>query len=383
MRIGFDLTGLWRPATGVYVYAIELAHHLLSLDNDHEYTLFFTGDVHPEFDSLRPRFRPILVPFRDEILSKQLAMGVLCNSLDLDLIHFPTFPPPLTCLRPTVWTIHDATPWVHPETMSLKGRLYFGRLGSWTARMSRAIITVSNESKRNIVQSLRISERKVRVIYEGVSNGFRRVEDASTLRSIRQKYGLPEQFLLTVGTIEPRKNLPFLIKIFDRLRETLPRLGLVVVGRRGWRTGPVDKLLAEMGNGLLVTGFIPRSDLVGLYSLASAFVLPSIYEGFGFPPLEAMACGCPVVVSNRGSLPEVVGDAGLLLALDNADLWVDALRSVLSNESVARALVAKGLSRVKRFRWESAANDTLDVYNRAAAHPNLFSQNRQAQYPSV
>jgi len=369
MRIGFDLTGLWRPTTGVYVYAIELARHLLRFNCDNEYTLFFTGEVHPEFSGLHKKFRAVLVPFRDEIVSKQLAMAVLCNRLELDLIHFPTFPPPLLCLRPTVWTIHDATPWVHPETMSLKGKLYFGRLGPWTARISRTIITVSNESKRNIVQSLHISEQKVRVIYEGISKGFKRVEDASTLHSIRQKYSLPARFLLTVGTLEPRKNLPFLIEVFGRLRETSPGLGLVVVGRKGWKTEGIDRLLAEAGNGVVVTGFVPRSDLVGLYSLASAFVLASIYEGFGFPPLEAMACGCPVVVSNRGSLPEVVGGAGLLLELDNIDLWVESLRSLLSAPSMARALVGRGLSHVKKFSWESAASETLDLYGRVAAEP--------------
>jgi glycosyltransferase involved in cell wall biosynthesis len=366
MRIGFDLTGLYRPATGVYVYAIPLARHLLSLNRDHEYTLFFTGEIHPEFKCLDKKFKAVLVPFRDEIVSKQLAMGVLCNRLGLDLIHFPTFPPPLTCFRPIVWTIHDATPWLHPKTMSLKGKLYFGSLGSWMARMSRAIITVSNESKRNIVQSLRISEQKVRVIYPGVREVFRKVEDASVLQSIRQRYGLPDQFLLTVGTLEPRKNLPFLIKVFHRLRETSPGLGLVVVGRKGWKTEGIDRVLAETGSGVLMTGFVPLSDLVGLYSLASAFVLASIYEGFGSPPMEAMACGCPVVVSNRGSLPEVVGDAGLLLDIDNVDLWVESLRSLLCNPSVAQALVGKGMSHVKKFCWESAANDTLDVYSRVA-----------------
>jgi glycosyltransferase involved in cell wall biosynthesis len=376
MRIGFDLTGLWRPATGVYVYAIELARNLLNINCEHEYTFFFTREVHPEFDGLDKKFKAVLVPFRDEIVSKQLAMGVLCNTLDLDLIHFPTFPPPLTCFRPTVWTIHDATPWIHPKTMSLKGKLYFGSLGSLTARMSRAIITVSNESKRNIVQSLHISEQKVRVIYEGVSKVFRRVEDASVLKSIRQRYGLPDQFLLTVGTLEPRKNLPFLIKVFFRLREILPRLGLVVVGRKGWKTGSIDKLLAETGNDVVVTGFVPRSDLVGLYSLASAFVQASVYEGFGFPPLEAMACGCPVVVSNRGSLPEVAGGAGLLLELDNVDLWVKSLHSLLGNPSVAQALVGKGLLHAKKFCWRSAAKDTLDLYSRVAARDDLFAHDR-------
>jgi len=363
LRIGIDLTGLWRPSTGVFVYAIELARHLLSLDDHNSYTLFFTGQVHTAFGELEGKFRTIVVPVREEVISKQLVMAALCNTLPLDLIHFPAFPPPLACFRPFIWTLHDATAWLYPETMNWKGRLYFRNLGERSARRSKAIITGSDKAKRDIVEAVRVPESKVKVISEGVDGVFSRVDSRDFLNAVRQRYGLPERFLLMVGTLEPRKNLPFLIEAYRRFCEaTQLRIGLVIAGRKGWKLDALDRCLAEAGTSVIVTGFVPREDLIGLYNLAEAFVLPSIYEGFGFPPLEAMACGCPVIVSNRGSLPEIVGDAALLIDLEDVDSLVGALRSVLCNPRLRVALVEKGLARVKGFSWRSAAIKTLDLY---------------------
>jgi glycosyltransferase involved in cell wall biosynthesis len=373
--IGIDLTGLWRPATGIYVYALELAQQLLAFHRDHNFTLFFTQHVPPEFREFEGRFKAVMIPVRNEVLSKQFVMGAWSNRLGLDLIHFPTFPPALACFRPTIWTIHDATAWLYPETMSWKGRSYFGRLGALAARSSKAIITVSNESKRNIVEALRVPEDKVKVIYEGINPVFKRVEDAAELQALRRRYQLPERFLLSVGTLEPRKNLPFLIKVFKVLRDSYAaqpgrpesQLGLVVVGRRGWKSQEIDEALGNAGSGVILTGFVPREDLVGLYSSASALVLTSLYEGFGFPPLEATACGCPVVVSNRGSLSEVVGTTGRLLELGDIRAWVETLRMILDNPAASQPLIEKGRERMRRFSWKTAAAETLELYSQVAS----------------
>lgn len=369
LRIGLDLTGLWRPATGVFVYAIELARNLLSLDDRNQYTLFFSNEIHAEFRELDGRFKAIIIPVREEILSKQFIMALLCNALKLDVIHFPSFPPPLLCFRRFIWTLHDATAWLYPETQNWKARFYFRDLGARTAGSSRALVTVSNESKRNLVKALRVPEDKVKVIYEGIDTGvFRRVRDQALLSSVRARYGLPERFLLTVATLEPKKNLPFLVQGHRRLRKTnQPGIGLVIVGRKGWKTQAIDRSLSESEGGVIVTGFVPREDLVALYSLAEVFVLPSLYEGFGFPPLEAMACGCPVIVSNRGALPETVGKAAVLIDPEDLDSFVEAVRSVLTNPQYQRALVEKGLARVKEFSWRTAASKTLDLYKEVAA----------------
>lgn len=367
LRIAIDLTGLWRPPTGTFVYALELARQLLSFDDHNSYTFFFTEEVHENFRELTGKFRSVVIPVREEVISKQLVMAAVCNMLHLDIIHFPGFPAPLACFRPFIWTLHDATSWLYPETQNWKGRLYFGHLGALTARSSKAIITVSNESKRNITEALRVPESKVKVIYEGVGDAFRRIDDQALLSSIRARYSLPERFLLTVGTLEPRKNLPFLIRAHQRFCETTgTNIGLVIVGRKGWKPQAIDQSLAGAGSDVVVTGFVPREDLVGLYNLADVFVLPSLYEGFGFPPLEAMACGCPVIVSDRGSLPEIVGDAALLIDPMDTDSLVGALRSVLEDPSLARRLTEKGRTRVKEFSWKTTASKTLDLYREVA-----------------
>jgi glycosyltransferase involved in cell wall biosynthesis len=363
LRIGLDLTGVWRPSTGIFVYAKELARELLLLDNENRYTLFFGGEIHPEFRELEWRFQAVVIPLREEVISKQLFMAAFCNTHELDLIHFPAFPPPVACFRPFVWTLHDATPWLYPDTMDLKGRLYFRWVGAWAARRSRSIITVSYKAKRDIMSALRIAESKVRVVYEGVDDAFRELGDQALMNSVRARYGLPEHFILTVGTLEPRKNLPALIQAYHRMRRANgTKLGLVIAGRTGWKSGHCEHAVGYGAEQIVLTGFVPLRDLVALYNLAEVFVLPSLYEGFGFPPLEAMACGCPVIVSNRGSLPEVVGDAAVVIDPESEDSIVAAIRAVESNQSLRASLVRRGLERVKSFSWKTAAATTLELY---------------------
>lgn len=362
----------------MFVYAIELARNLLSLDDHNEYTLFFSDEVHPAFQGLGAKFKAVVIPIREEVLSKQLVMGILCNALHLDVIHFPSFPPPLLCFRPYIWTLHDAGAWLYPETKNWKGRLYFRDLGGRAASYSRVIVTVSNESKRDIVAALRVPEDKVKVIYEGIDTSvFRRVCNNTLLNSVRTRYELPERFLLTVSTLEPKKNIPFLVRAYQKLCETFQtKVGLVIVGRKGWKTQAIDRCLSESGPGVVVTGFVPPEDLVALYNLAEVFVLASLHEGFGFPPLEAMACGCPAVVSNRGSLPETVGNAALLIDPEDLDSLVHALRSVLTDSQLRGALVQKGLVRVKEFSWKTTASKTLDLYREVVGNEGREQQSR-------
>lgn len=367
MRIGIDLTGIWRQGTGIFVYAKELARELLLLDKENKYTLFFGREIHPEFRDLVGQFRPVVVPIHEEFLSKQVLMAGLCNTIGLDLIHFPAFPPPVACFRSFIWTLHDATPWRYPDTMDLKGRLYFRWVGARAVKASKLIITVSNEARKDITTSLRIAEGKVRVIYEGIDHVFRREKDDVLLNSVRRRYGLPERFILAVGTLEPRKNLRTLIRAYREMAEVNGnKLGLVLAGRLGWKPADLEDYLYGEDKRITVTGFVPQCDLVALYSLAEVFVLPSLYEGFGFPPLEAMACGCPVIVSNRGSLPEVVGDAAILIDPENVESMVHAIRAVESNVSLRADLVRRGLDRVKLFSWKTAAAKTLEIYREAA-----------------
>jgi glycosyltransferase involved in cell wall biosynthesis len=205
------------------------------------------------------------------------------------------------------------------------------------------------------------------VIHGGPDGEFQRLDDHELLAAVRARHRLPERFILTVATLEPRKNLPFLIEAYRRFRRlTGTKLGLVIVGRAGWKLESLQPALRESGQEIVLTGFVPQRDLVALYNLAEVFVLPSLYEGFGLPPLEAMACGCPVIVSNRGSLPEVVADAGLLIDPENPDSLVRAIGRVEANQSLRDELARRGLKRAKQFSWKTSAVKTEEVYQQAA-----------------
>ncbi len=375
LRIGIDLTGIWRPATGIFVYAIELTRELVCADDQNAYTLFFAGEIHPEFQEIRERFRPVVVPIRGELLGKQLLMSAACGKADLDLLHFPAFPPCVACRHPYVWTLHDATPWLRPETMDWKGRLYFRHWGRIAATRSRAIITVSNQSREDIVRFMPELAPRISVIHSGLDSKFSKVDDVETRDRLRNRYHLPEHFILTVATLEPRKNVPFLLEGYARLCQSLEKPpGLVIAGRSGWNMDNVNKHLASAGADIVVTGFVPKDDLVGLYNLADVFVLPSLYEGFGFPPLEAMACGCPVVLSNRGALPEIAGDAALFIDPECMDSFVSAVRLVLMDPELRTSLVQRGFKRAGHFSWNEAAKGTVQLYRKALNVTDSISQ---------
>jgi glycosyltransferase involved in cell wall biosynthesis len=368
LRIGIDLTGLWREATGIFVAASNLAHELIRCDNDNQYTLFFSGNVHDDFCELPSNARTITLPTQEEVISKQIFLGALCNTLRLDVIHFPALPPALSCYRPFIWTLHDATPWLFPETMDLKGRLYFKWIGGLGARRSRLLVTDSEDAKLKISQALHIPDHKIRVIQPGIDVTFKKLADPDVLQAVRVRYRLPERFILVVATREPRKNLSTLVQAYRRMRSIgRTRLGLVIVGRVGWKSQDLESNLGKQDS-IVLTGFVPQPDLVALYSLAHVFVLPSLYEGFGFPPLEAMACECPVIVSNRGSLPEVVGNAAVLVNPESPDSIIAAIQAVEDSQSLRADLVRRGVERVKTFSWAKAAAMTMGLYHEVAAH---------------
>ncbi len=369
LRIGIDLTGLWREATGIFVAASKLTLELMRVDSENSYTLFFAGEVHSDFGELPSNARSVVIPIREEFFGKQLFIGALCNALRLDVIHFPAFPPSLSCFRPFIWTLHDATPWLYPDTMDLKGRLYFRWIGGCAARLSRLVVTDSEVAKQNIVEALQLPEHKVRVVHLGVDATFKKLDDLDMLNSVRARYRLPERFILVVGTREPRKNLPALVQAYRRMRRANEtKLGLVIAGRSGWKSESLEQELGDGAEQIVLTGFVPQGDLVVLYNLAEIFVLPSLYEGFGFPPLEAMACGCPVIVSNRGSLPEVVGDAAVLIDPESEDSIVTAIRAVENNQSLRADLAKRGVERVKSFSWKTSAVKTLELYREVGAY---------------
>ncbi|MFN3705639.1 MAG: glycosyltransferase family 4 protein [Thermoflexales bacterium] len=265
----------------------------------------------------------------------------------------------------TVFTLHDVIFRVYPQHHLPMNRIYLTLAMPLFLRRADAVICVSEHTRRDALSYYRLPPDKLRVIPEGVHPRFRRVHDTLELARVRARYRLAERFLLVVSTIEPRKNLPTLFAAFRALHEHNLVDELVVVGKQGWLHEPIYRAVHEMGLTGLVRflGFVEDEDLPALYSLAQAFAFPSLYEGFGLPTLEALACGTPVVASNAAAIPEVVGDAGLLLPPQEVSEWVTALECVCTDAALRREMQQRGPRRAAQFTWERAAQATRLVYD--------------------
>jgi glycosyltransferase involved in cell wall biosynthesis len=296
---------------------------------------------------------------------------------DVDIFHATEhLLPPLRRLR-TVFTFHDAIYALFPQYHLPMNRLFLGSMMPRFLRRADAIVTVSECSKGDAVRLYGIDPARIRVIYEGVDARFQPVTDPARLAQVRARYALPERYVLYVGTIEPRKNLVALLEAWSKIRisDFEFRNLLVIAGKKGWLYESFFSRLRELGleGEVILPGYIADEDLPAVYSAASVFVFPSLYEGFGLPPLEAMACGTPVVCSNASSLPEVCGpaaaggsvdrpEAALLVEPTDVAALAQAMERVLSDEPLRATLRARGLAQAAQFSWERTARETLAVY---------------------
>lgn len=287
---------------------------------------------------------------------------------DVDVLHCPSTLVPSRSPVPMVVTIYDALGWDHPEWLT---RAYVLQL---TKRLPKAIaagahvITSSEYSRGRIASSLKIDEERISVVPLGIDSRFNGADDPEDGNLISEM-AISDKFILTVGTLQPRKNLEAALSAFEALGDDAAEHELVIAGAHGWG---VNELLARIDSSqaasrIHLTGRVSDRQLLALYRRADVFLFPSRYEGFGFPPLEAMACGTPVVSNNRTSLAEVVGDAGIPIDPDNVDEIADALKSVLTNGELRRTLVEKGLAHAAKFTWERCAEETVDVYRMVAS----------------
>lgn len=368
MRIGIDISQIVYQ-TGVSRYTVELVKHLLELDQDNQYFLF-AGSLRqkPTLRSFaqhlqkpRPKTKitslsPHLVDFfwnRLNIFSPDLWLP------QLDVFHASNWAIPPTRAK-LITTIHDLTflkyPQAHPDYSVAVHKRHLKR----ASKKAQLIITDSQATKKDLIKQ-GIKPDKIRVIYLAPAAVFKPVKDAKILKSIKAKYQLKKNYLLSVGTLEPRKNLVRLIKAYSRLPFRLKsKFNLVIVGKFGWgeTTKPVP--------GVKLLGFVPDEDLAVLYSAAKVMVYPSIYEGFGLPVLEAMACGCPVITSSISSLPELGGKAALYLNPLKTDEITQTIKTFLDLSPARRfQLVRTSLAQAKQFSWKKTAQQTLKVYQEA------------------
>ena len=368
-RVGLDahllsLSKSYRGA-GVSRYISGLLAHLPEYDQDLSYVAFL-GDSRVR----SPGWRRCVSKWHTEspvarILWEQLVQPWAAFRERLDLLHAPVYVGPVLAPCPVVVTIHDLSFYLYPELFRRRNRIYLQTFTRRTAERSAGIIAVSGSTRADIVRMLGVPERRVAVIPNGVGEEMRPIEDREKVEGLRRRYSLPEHLILFVGTLEPRKNIVTLLQayaILRRKRGTVHRL--VVAGGKGWYYEEIYAVVESLGlsDDVFFPGYIPQSELPLWYNAADLFVYPSLYEGFGIPPLEAMACGTPVVVSNTSSLPEVVADAGVVVDPCDAEALAEAMLRVVSDPVHHRALRDAGLLRAKGHSWRNTAARTADFY---------------------
>lgn len=281
-----------------------------------------------------------------------------------DLYHALAFVAPAYLRRPMVVTIYDLSFIHYPQVLNAARRLYLRAFTRLTCQRARRVIAISQSTARDVVESLQIDPRKIDVAAPGYDPNVYRPLPVDAVEAFRQAKGLPERFWLFVGTLEPRKNLVTLLEAYAQLPERIP---LLLGGGKGWQYDDIFATIErhQLQNEVQWLGFLPAEELPLWYNCAETFILPSIFEGFGIPALEAMACGTPVIVSDTSSLPEVVGSAGLRLPPRDAAAWKDALLTALTDAAWRDENRERGLVEAKRYSWPETARATVSSYQKA------------------
>jgi glycosyltransferase involved in cell wall biosynthesis len=367
MRIGIDARLVFYNRAGIGQYILQLTEALASLDfKDDKFLLLQSRKDKSPIVSDNHRFQRKLLWTPSHNRFEQPALSFEVSRLGLDLLHSPDFIPPFKRNFKSVITIHDLAFLLYPHFLTKESARYYGQIDqAW--RKTDHIIAVSEATKRDSIKMLGVPEKKITVIQEAANPIYRSVPEEEARQRVQEKYKLETDFILFVSTIEPRKNLPGLLQAYRRLRDEYKRQELLVLaGSKGWLWEEVYETVNKLNleKQVIFMGRVPSADLVYLYNAARFLVHPSFYEGFGLTPLEAMTCGAPVIVSNTSSLPEVVGDAAVLIDPHDMDGLTVAMWRLLQDEELRQELICKGLKRAKQFSWKRAAEQTLEVYHK-------------------
>jgi glycosyltransferase involved in cell wall biosynthesis len=382
MKIAINGFFLQRPATGSAEHLYYLLEGLDRVDDSNDYRLLYPcleSTKVVRMPHLGPRFETVMIEGISARLGirlgkiwwEQAALRQACSAAGADILHSPYFASPLYPNVPTVVTIHDVIPLVLPAySRPLHVRMYM-RLVSAAAQRARAIFTVSQAAKADIAKSLGIPSERIHVTYNAVDHGMQPTTDAASLEAMRDRFGISGDYLLYFGGFDSRKNVERVIRAYHSARASFEKSHqLVLAGSLNLVGHPLypdpRPLLKKLGmdKDTVVTGRVSEEDKVLLYSAATAFIFPSLYEGFGLPVLEAMACGAPVITSNVSSLPEVAGDAALLADPTSVDALAEAIVRVLNDSALREEMRERGLRRAGHFSWDDSAAKTLEVYRK-------------------
>jgi glycosyltransferase involved in cell wall biosynthesis len=380
IRVGLLAYGLERPATGIGRYTTEVMRAISAHQPDIELILLtpFTDVIAGLEDLPRVRLRGTrLLPAMMVLGPAQLA--ITARRHRLDAVHDPVgiapfFSPGWPSNVGRVVTIHDMVPFVHPETHARLTNLLFHKYMPRTVQHVDRVITDSESSKRDIERFFAVDPGRISRIYCGIGQQFR-PQIPETIAEVSRRYDIHSPYILAVGALQARKNMESVIEAYARMRTQHFPHRLVLVGPKAWKSQGIFQRIDQLGldQHVQLTGFVDDQDLPAIYAGADCFVFPSLYEGFGFPPLEAMACGTPVVASNTSSLPEVIGDGGLMVAPQDVSALATAIIRVLTEPNVARGLRQRGIVQAKRFTWETAAAAHAELYQAVTFHKSHSS----------
>jgi len=358
---------------GLATYTTNLVKSLLTIDQEDQFCLFIAKNQPIDgFLTQLPSTSHITVvrlqrPTRNIFLWDQLLWYGLLKKEDIDVFHSLVYGVPFLCPCKKVFTIHDLTPLIFPEFFKKFRHKVVFRFNFFTGKYADRIITSSQNSKDDLTHYLHIPEENISVIFDGVAAQYRILQNRKDIERLRDRYHIPGKYLLYVGGFDKNKNLVTLVNAFFLLlQENILKddIFLVFTGTLTQDAASLREFIktCEIEDRVILPGFVPEEDLIGLYNGAEIFIFPSLYEGFGLPPLEAMACGTPVITSNAASLPEVVGDAALQVDPHSPEELSHAIIEIFTSSELLEDLRKKGSERVKLFSWEETAKKTLEIY---------------------
>lgn len=379
MKIGIDARWIIEQPSGIGQYTLNLIRALINLDTEGEYFLFFSKKT--IYESLEKElhisksknFKIVLFPYSVFSIRGQILLPLEIRRLKLDLFHSTNFMIPLFARKTKiVATIHDLIPFLFPEyaPRSKKSRFYwlYKLLMQWIVRKADHLLVDSIHSYQDLIGNFDSAKGKTSIVTCGVDPSFKSLKENEKVFFLKNRWKIKGHILLYVGRQDPYKNLLGLVKIFDQLSKKRKDVVLVIAGPLDLRyPQPMEEIrMRKIQDKVVITGFLSQAELVELYNEASLFVLPSRYEGFGLPVLEAFCCGVPVIASNAASLPDLIGDAGIMLDPDQEDEWVKTLDRTLNDIELQNDLKLKGLKRLKNFTWNDSAKKLLAIYQEMA-----------------
>ncbi len=360
MRIGFSARGLSIPSGGVRQFITSIVPALARNKSQDELVVFYNS---LKYSGLAPDCTEIIIQGRNRLWWDFVLLPRQLKKNGIEAAIFPKNVIPFFTGATNFVVVHDMAYFDRKlGAYPLLDTIYMRSLIPQSIRRAKGVFAVSEHTKKDIIHYTGCAEDKIAVTYEAANKVYQPITDRDFLQNVSRKYQLPEQFILYVGSLSPRKNTPTLLWAFARVKDKIPH-SLVITASKSWKDRKVYDLINQLGlqSRLVKLGYVEADDMPALYNMASVYIYPSVYEGFGLPVLEAMQCGCPVIASNITSIPEVAGDAAILVEPLDVQAWADRIYQVVTNQKLREEMANKGFARAAEFSWDKCAERILET----------------------